>query len=106
MSIYGLLNQTLIIYGKSSYDEYGRPQVGSGTSIKARVQAKTTRKILANGDIVTIDAIAYVPQDTSVNTDDKVSFDSNTYKVFGKYPVADRVGDTHHIKLELMKWQM
>ena len=105
MSLAGLLNQTITLYSKSSYNEEGREVVGSGSSIKARVQITTKRKLLPNGSIVLIDAIAYVLADTTVSTDDKVSYDSVNYKVYGKYAAVGENGSVDHYKLELTKWQ-
>ena len=104
MGLIGLLNQTLTIYAKSSYNSEGREVVGSGNTVKARFQQTTKRKLMPNGSLLTIDAIAYVAGDTSINTDDKVSFGGVNYKVFGKYAAVDGPGNTQHIKLELVKW--
>ena len=104
MGLQGLLNQTITIYAKSSYNSEGREVVGAGSSIKCRFQQTTKRKLMPNGNLQTIDAIVYVPGDTSINTDDKVAFNSVNYKVFGKYAAVDGAGETNHIKLELIKW--
>lgn len=105
MSLASLFSQSIIIYNQSSYDEYGRTSVGSGTTSKARVQAKRKRIVLANGDVASIDAIAYVPSGTTVDEDDRVTYDSNDYKVLSAYPTPDGKGDTKFIRLELVKWQ-
>lgn len=104
MSLQSLLNQTITIYAKSSYNEEGREVVGDGTSIKCRFQQTTKRRLLPNGSLQTIDAVVYVPGSTSINTDDKVSFGGVNYKVFGKYAAIDGIGQTNHLKLELIKW--
>lgn len=104
MSLIGLLNQTITIYAKSSYNDEGREVVGSGSDIKCRFQQTTKRRLLPNGNLQVIDAIVYVPGDTSINTDDKVLFGSTNYKVFSKYVAVDGAGTTDHIKLELVKW--
>lgn len=104
MSLLGLLNQTITIASKSSYNNEGREVVGAGTSVKCRFQQTTKRRLLPNGSLQTIDGIVYVPGDTSVNTDDKVTFNSVTYKVFSKYAAVDGSGNTDHYKLELIKW--
>lgn len=105
MSFPGMLNQSITLYSKSGYDDYGREEVGSGSTVKCRFQRTTKRKLLDNGNIIIIEAIAYVPSDTTVVTDDKVTFDSQDYKVLGRYDAITGPGDTHHIKLELVKWQ-
>lgn len=106
MSLNGLLNQTITIYSKSGYDAYGRPSVGSGSDVEARFQPKSIRKIQPNGDVLAIDAIAYVNANADVVTDDKISFNSQNYRVLNVYPVPDKFGNVHHHKLELLKWQM
>lgn len=106
MTVGSLLNQTITIYNKSSYDEFGRLVLGSGIDVNARFQPETKRKLLPNGDILTIDAIAYVPSDTTVETDDKVVYGGNTFKTISKYPTPDGKGNTYFIKLELSKWQI
>ena len=104
MGLLGLLNQKITLYAKSSYNSEGREVVGAGSSIKCRFQRTTKRSLLPNGSLQTIDAIVYVPPGTTIATDDKVSFSSVDYKVFGKYDAVDGQGDINHIKLELIKW--
>lgn len=105
MSLAGLLNQTITIYSKSGYSASGRESLGSGVSVNSRLQATTKQKLLPNGSLITILAIAYVPSTTTVNIDDKVTYGGNNYKVYGKYNAIDGAGNTNHIKLELVKWQ-
>lgn len=105
MSIDGLLNQTITIYGTASRDGYGRLSFGAGTSVDARFSATKKRVLLPSGDQMTIEAIAHVPAGTTVNENDKVTYDSQDYKVFSRYAVPDGEGNTHHIKLELIQWQ-
>ena len=101
----GLLNQTITIYGKTSYTAQGREVVGAGTSIQARFQAKQKNVMSPTGAIITIAATAYVAADTVVAIDDRVIYDSQTYKVYSKYKVADGQGNINHIKLDLLLWQ-
>lgn len=105
MSLKSLFRQTITIYAKSGYDSQGRESVGAGTTAKARFQATSKTRLLPNGSIKNIDGIAYVGSDVTVNIDDKVTYDSENYKVLGKYKVPDGQGNTNHIKLELIKWQ-
>lgn len=105
MSVHSLMNQTITLYNKSSYNEYGREVVGTGSEVCARVQETTKRKLLDNGNLITINAICYVPTDTSVSTDDRVDYSGNKFKVFGKYSAVDGGGNVNHIKLELVKWR-
>ena len=105
MSLAGLLNQTVTIYNKSRYDAYGHEVVGSGTSVKARFQETTKRKLLPNGNLLTIDGIVYVPSDTLVNTDDRLDYNSTKFKVYGKYSAIEGNGQVNHVKLEVIKWK-
>jgi hypothetical protein len=106
MSLKGLFRQTLTLYNQSSYDEYGNEVVGNGTTLRGRFQATTKQKLLPNGTLKNILAIAYVPSDTDVEIDDKITYDSVNYKVFGRYEAIDGNGKINHIKLELVKWQI
>lgn len=105
MSFAGLLRQEVTIYPKTGYGADGRSTAGTGVTVKARIQETTKRKLLPTGTLITIDAIVYVPASTTVATDDKLVYGSNSYKVFGKYSAIGGAGQTHHIKLELIKWQ-
>lgn len=105
MSSLSLMNQSISVYQRSSYDSHGREVVGSATTVVARIQQKTRNVFMANRELVTILATAYVPPGTTVSIDDKVSFASQTMKVFSKYEVPDGSGNVDHIKLELIRWQ-
>ena len=105
MAVTDLMNQSITIYGTSSYDKYGKIVVGSGTTLKARAQQTTKKRLLPNGDVITITLILYVPSSTTVAVDDKITFSSQSYKVFGKYVPVDGAGVTSHIKLECTQWQ-
>ena len=105
MSLAGLLNQSIVIYTKSSYNSQGREVLGGVNTVRARVQPKSKNVMSPTGAILTIAAIAYVLPNTTVSVDDKVTYDSSAYKVYSKYPVADGQGTINHIKLELIRWQ-
>ena len=105
MSLNGLLNQTLSVYNKSSFDAYGREVVGTATDIKARVQQTTKQRLLPTGALITIEIVAYVKSDASVNVGDRIKYDSKYYKVYGRYAAVDDTGNVDHYKLELTKWQ-
>ena len=98
MSINGLLNQTIIITTKTGYDAYGRETTSGNTPIQARFQKKTKQKLLPNGSLITIEAVCYVPADTTVAIDDKITYQSISYKVYGIYAAVDGNGVTNHLK--------
>ena len=108
--INGLLNQTVTIQPQSSYSEDGREILGSAITESWRVQptSKTTfepRGAQDRGQLLTINAIGYAPPDTVANIDAKVTVGSEIYKVYAKYPVPGRNGQTHHVKVQLLRWQ-
>lgn len=105
MSINGLLNQQITIASKTGYNAYGRETVSTETTVQSRFQKQTKQRLLPNGSVIVIEAICYVPSDTTVVVDDKISFGSVDYKVFGIYSAVDGSGDTDHLKLELIKWK-
>lgn len=105
MSVNGLLNQQITITSKTGYNAYGRETVGAAATVQSRFQKDTKQRLLPNGSLVTILATVYVPADTTVVVDDKVSYGNVDYKVFGIYTAVDGQGDTNHLKLELVKWK-
>lgn len=105
MSFLGLLNQTITVYPKASYDGYGREVISSGVNHKARVQEVTKSRLLPNGQVAIIDALVFVRSTASININDRMDYNGTTYKVFGKKVAVDGAGKTHHYELELQKWQ-
>lgn len=99
------MNQTSTIYPKASYGKDGREVFSSGSTEKCRFQPITKRKLLPNGSVLIINAIAYYPPDVTIATDYKVVYAGVDYKVIDTYPVPDGAGRTDHIKVELQKWQ-
>lgn len=105
MSINGLLNQTIGLYSKASYDEYGREVVGGILNVRARFQRQTKQRLLPNGSLILIEGIVYVPAGTTVAVDDKITFESVDYKVYGINKAINGTGGVNHIKLEVTKWK-
>ena len=105
MSVNGLLNQQIVITSKTGYNAYGRETVSTANTVQARFQKTTKQRLLPNGSLLVIEAIVYVPSDTTVVIDDKVTYGGTDYKVYGIYTAIDGSGDTNHLKLELTKWK-
>jgi hypothetical protein len=103
--INGLLNQVITISSKTGYNSYGREVTTAATSVYARFQKTNKQKLLPNGSMITVEAIVYVPSDTVVVIDDKVTYGGIDYKVYGIYTAVDGAGRTNHLKLELTKWK-
>lgn len=106
MSLQSLLNQTITIYNKSNYNAYGRVRTGSGTEVSARFSPKIKRTLLPNGTVEQIDAIAHVLPSVTVDVDDRVDYGTEKYKVLFKYAAPDGAGNTNHIRLALVRWQI
>lgn len=105
MSILSLLKQTVVIYAKSGYNREGRETLSAtGTSVSARFERKEKRRLLPNGSMVTIFATMIVGPSTTIDTDYKVTYDSENYKVYSVSKVPDGSGNIHHIEVELIKW--
>lgn len=105
MSLSGLLNQTVTIYPKSSYNKYGREVVSSGAENCARVQEVSKSKLLPNGQTINIDLIVYLKNNVTVSINDKLDYLGTKYKVFSFSKPVDGSGQLHHIKIECIKWQ-
>lgn len=105
MSIAGLLNQTIVIKQKSGYDGYGRETVGASASVSARFQATTKTILLGTGDTITLDGYIDVPAGTSVNTNDRITYNGIDYRVHSRKEAVGRNGAVHHITLGVAQWQ-
>lgn len=99
------MNQTVTLYSKSSYNRYGREQVGSGTDYKCRAEEVSKARLTPTGEQVMINLILYMDSTVSVSIDDRATYNSEEYKVFSVKKPIDGSGNTHHLKLELIKWQ-
>lgn len=104
MSVQALLRQTITVYGQTSYNAEGREVVGAGVDVKCRFQETTKQKMMPNGTTISLDALAYVPEDTDVEEDDHVEYQGTRYKVIGLYATPNGIGEVEFIKLELTEW--
>lgn len=104
MSIRNLLNQPITIYSRTGYTADGREEFADGETTVGRITEATKRRLLPDGNLVTIDAICHVGPNVIVTTDDKLSYNGHDYKIFGVYTARDGQGNAHHAKLELIKW--
>lgn len=111
MSPNSLFNQRIIITTKTGYDEYGREVTSGAATVKSRFQK--IQKLNFNpsqpggnlASLKTIEAIVYVPSDTIVAIDDKVTYGGIDYKVDGVFDAIDGSGYSNHIRLTLTKWK-
>jgi hypothetical protein len=104
MTLKSLLNQDITLATASGKDKYGRESYGSGVSYKARVQLTTKTRVINTNESVEIRAIVYIDGAVSVSKGDKITHNSIEYRVFGVITATDGAGNTHHTKLELVKW--
>lgn len=105
MSVNGLLTQQITIATRNGYNAYGRETVSDTATVNSRFQKDTKQKLLPNNSIITIEAVCYVPGDTTIAIDDKVTYGGVDYKVYCIYAAVDGTGNTNHLKLELTKWK-
>lgn len=105
MALPQLLNQTVTLYPRASYNAEGREVMGSPTHYPARVQETTASKFLPNGQTITIDAVVYLNGEVTAAANYRVDYNSVQYKVHGVYIARDGQGNANHTKLELIKWK-
>lgn len=106
MALQSLLNQTISVYPVNSYDRYGDPVEGAASTYNARFQKVQKSRILANGESIVIEGIVYVHGDPAIELNDKITFGGVNYKVHSKTGQVDGQGANHHIKLEVIKWEI
>jgi hypothetical protein len=104
MSYEGMLNQTITVANTNNHDRYGRQTFGSSTNIKCRFEKKNQTRLLPNGETQVIHGIIFAQPTITINTDDKITFGSDTYKVVNKETVVVGNGSSHHLELEVVKW--
>ena len=104
MSIDHLLNQEVTLYTKSGYGADGKPSHSTETTIDSRFEKITKRILLPNGQLLTIAAVVMVGSDVSINTDDKITYNSIDYKVVDIEIAVDDLGQTSHKELRVIKW--
>ena len=99
------MRQSVTLYVTSGKTRYGKESYEAATTQLARVNEKSKVIFKPNGETITILANAYFNSTVTISIDDKVTYNSNDYKVFSKKIVRGQVGKAHHIKVELIKWQ-
>ena len=100
----GLMSQTVTIARRSSRDRYGKSTFGAAVSSPARFELSEKRRLLPNGDLVIIAGRVFLPADVSVDTDDRLTYDSVNYRVFSVDTIAGGSGKTHHLELDVTRW--
>jgi hypothetical protein len=105
MSFTGLLNQTATIANRSGHSADGRESVGAGTSAQCRAEEMTKMRLTPTGEPVRIDILFFFPSGTTVNVDDRITYNSTTYKAITKSVLVDGRGNTRHLQVEAQRWQ-
>lgn len=100
----GLLNQEVTIEPFSSNDGYGKPTYGTAVDYKARVELKEKRRMMPNGEIVVTNGVVILSKDATVDTDDRLTYDSTKYRVFSVNKAVGGSGRLHHQTVEIMLW--
>lgn len=101
-----LLNQTITHYPKTGLSDEGRETFGAGTTHSVRFQRINKSRVSPTGQNIIIEAIVYLAGDAGISINDKITYESISYKVHSVYVAIDGPGNEHHTKLELVKWNL
>jgi len=104
--IANLTHQSVIKHVKTGYDAQGRETTGTTSTLVCRFVEKPKSRMLPNQQIQVIDATMYIDGDANINTNDKIVYDGNNYKVHAVIPNRGRKGTVHHTTCELIKYQI
>jgi hypothetical protein len=74
-------NDALTIYNETTKDEYGRESWGAGVAVNGRFVESSHTLRNAKGEVITADALAHLPDDTTINIGSKVVFNGSNYRV-------------------------
>ncbi len=105
MSLLGLMNQTCTIYPKTGYSGEGRASLGTGVSSICRAQSMNKNVRISERETATIDLLLYLPADTDVGLDYKVTYNGSDHKMLKIYPTPNGEGVTEFNRVECIKWQ-
>jgi len=93
-----LLDQTVTVANKTGRNSEGQPTYGAGTQVNARVQETSKRFMKGNGMEVQARLMIFLPSTATVDTDDKITYESNDYYVIEKRTRRNGDGSVHHIE--------
>ncbi len=105
MSITNLLAQTATIYPKSGYNKFGRDTSGAGTLVRCRFQNVTKTKLQPDQSVIVLVGTFYFDGSVTINTEDRILYNSLSYKVFTVNDSVDGRGRTRLIRVDVQKWQ-
>lgn len=97
------LNQQVQRKAKGSFDDFGKPVLGSSSTIQARFVAGTKRVKKADGSEYIIDAELWIKPDQTMNLDDVIVYESINYKVVNIYSPRWLNWEKSHKKVELVR---
>jgi len=102
MTAVNFLTDTISLTVKTGNTDSGDPSYGAATSVAAKF-VKTSMLIRdANGKEITSDSHVFIPRETSVNPEDKVTHDSVTYRILR---VLDQIGTVTTLKYKKLLLQ-
>jgi len=85
------------------FDRYGKPNYSSSETIKVRLRECFKRMVDRDGNNFTIDAEMWLLPTQSLNLEDKITYESEDYKVF-KIDIPRKLsGSKNHKKAFLIK---
>lgn len=103
MPISSYLNQKATRKAQTSVDQFGKVTTDAGTDFKCRAQGSKSKVINADGQEVTADLEMWVGPNQSMNTNDKITFESKNYSVAKIEDKRNISGRTNHKKLLLLE---
>lgn len=96
MSYDGLLNQTIKIKGRSGLDEYGEPELDSGTDIPARVEPTDESVVDNTGQTKVASLRIFVEPSVTVTPQHKAEWNGVDWQILKVQDVYTGPGVLHH----------
>lgn len=94
-----LMNSTVTVSTRASHNNYGEASYGSGTSYRARINAKSGFVRTASGETVEFTTTIWMNSTKAFTADDRVALpDGTTPEVLAVERPFDEDGTQHHVK--------
>lgn len=100
-----LLNQTVSVYERVSYNRYGKATFDTPSTYSARVEQKLKRRLDPRGEVVTTNAKIIFDGSPNITTESKITYGDITYRPVFINQAVDGDGNVHHLSVEVSLWQ-
>lgn len=98
----GLMNSTVTVSTRASHNNYGEPSYGSGSTYRARINAKTGFVRTAEGETIEFNTVVWVASTKAFTADDKITLpDGSAPQVLAVERPFDEDGTQHHVRFLL-----